>query len=520
MKVLGFGQHAISTDLHGYYDLAILQSLSLRGAEVFYYACPGLEICDLFTPPGKFQNCANCIEKSFSIARKLNFKLLDMKNFMRPNDDEVIANWLASLDALNLPQAKFGRFPIADWVMSSFNTTFGTPQYSPSDPLHVKIFLLYLAAGLRLALYSSRIMEGFTPEDRLLLYNGRMSISNIPRQIALEKHIPVYLHERGVKYGTRMLIKNGPLYDMSRDQAHLEAWKDMPLQTEELKNAHAYFEGREHGNVNVLNWTSYLAPKKGSEAVRQNFQLDDAKKLWVVFTSSTDEIVGQEVISPDACFDSQHHWLMHLVKFMREINGAHLIIRAHPRLAKTASSWEYSFFKTLKERYGNITVALPDSHVNSYDLMNAADAGIVFLSSCGYEMARKGKPIIVGGDAWYKNLPGFIQADTPEKLKDGLQKLQNLPAGHYDHLIARSAYRFVNFMNTARGLQFSTIKTLTYNTAQPAYSSSEELLPGKDPALDYFCEHIIAGDDPLLYPPEQYKTRTTEDEDNWEQYHQ
>ena len=514
MKIFSFAQHALPS-MHGYYEIVFLHGLQHRGAEIFYYACPGLEICDRARAPSYKPDCQYCIPVSLRVAAQGQIQLRKMDPFMRPQDDAIILEWVKSLDPCQYREAKFGAFEVGKWTFSSFNTSVNTPTYRHEDPTHKYVYMLFLAAGLRLCLYISRIIEQFTNEDRVLLYNGRMSISNIPRVLALKAGMTVYLHERAA-YGQRLMHKNGILYDVKRMLRQWRAWSNIPLTALEIQQTKEYLIGRSRGDRTALNWFAHAASQTNNlHEIIKKLHLSLDKKLWVLFTSSTDELEGQESYDKRE-FASQHQWLMMVIKLMPNFPDTQLLIRIHPNIGNKHDDWERRFYKQFqKKQYPQVIVIDHDDPVSTYDLMALADAGLAYISTCSAEMAARAKPVLLGGASPYEGIEGIISGDTPEKLKSGLMALYALPKGHEDLRLCRSAYRYFNWMINHRGKVISSVKPVSFDAVKLVYASLDDFAPGKDPALDYFCDAIFHGNDPAIYPSEGERLTSTDAEDDF-----
>jgi lipid A disaccharide synthetase len=60
----------------------------------------------------------------------------------------------------------------------------------------------------------------------------------------------------------------------------------------------------------------------------------------------------------------------------------------------------------------NIRLLPANANVNTYDLVQAADAGLVFTTTVGMEMAMSGLPVIVAGQTHYRGKGFTLDADS------------------------------------------------------------------------------------------------------------
>ncbi len=93
---------------------------------------------------------------------------------------------------------------------------------------------------------------------------------------------------------------------------------------------------------------------------------------------------------------------------LREIfpDSTHVIVKDNP--AQTFFARDDAFFATI--------ASLPNVHyvkddVDTFRLISGARAVAAVLGTAGWEALRHGKPVIVGGHAWYRSLPGVHHVD-------------------------------------------------------------------------------------------------------------
>jgi len=88
-----------------------------------------------------------------------------------------------------------------------------------------------------------------------------------------------------------------------------------------------------------------------------------------------------------------------------------------------------------------------ESSINTYDLVDAADFGLVFTTTLGMEMAMIGKPVIATGYTHYRGKGFTIDPNTWEEYFEALEAVLDDPKAHYlsedqVSLAWRYAYRF------------------------------------------------------------------------------
>jgi len=82
-----------------------------------------------------------------------------------------------------------------------------------------------------------------------------------------------------------------------------------------------------------------------------------------------------------------------------------------------------SFYRGIKS-FRSTRVIHPDENTSS--LVQRAEAVVTLGSSMGFEALLTGKPVILLGEAWYRNCPGVHRATSPEQLAALMQDARNL----------------------------------------------------------------------------------------------
>jgi capsule polysaccharide export protein KpsC/LpsZ len=102
-------------------------------------------------------------------------------------------------------------------------------------------------------------------------------------------------------------------------------------------------------------------------------------------------------------------WLERTLQYFAGRPDLQFVIRVHPgeKLIHGQSMVDV-INRVLPKLPEHIHVIKPEEDVNTYDLIAAADLGLVYTTTVGLEMAMSGVPVIVVGDTHYRD-KGFTQ---------------------------------------------------------------------------------------------------------------
>jgi hypothetical protein len=226
-----------------------------------------------------------------------------------------------------------------------------------------------------------------------------------------------------------------------------------------------------------------------------------------------DEISGDpELAGP---YPSQTAWIEDVLAWVAGRDDVELVIRAHPHLAGNAglgrAEDEYGYFERLKAAQpANAQVVMPDSPLNSYALMDAADICLSFGSSVGFEMAMLGKPVVLASRASYEDGTHIIKVTRTEDLPAALER--SLKAGPARE-IRRDGFRLAYYYAFRFERPFPLVDMAGVMDANLTWSVASDLAPGRDPVLDRICDHLISNAPLFPAPSPDDLARSTAEEE-------
>lgn len=515
-KVLCIAPYSNYHPLHGMWEMTLLHALRLRGAEVEYYLCDGLSACcDLFRLDPAQKDCRDCMHRSAELARSMGMPVRWLGSLLTEDDARRAHDFATEQPVESLLDAVAGNWAIGKWIRSSLYTYFREADLDLRDPAVVGCCRSYLRAGLLYAIACDRVMERFSPTVQLL-FNARMAFVKVAAEVGAQHGVPYYSHERGWLPERFSINRDDVPMSPEYFEEMWRLWGDVPLVREELQAISEVLRNRERGKN--LNWTAYSPPPGQVESLRAQLGIAAQARIWGLFTSSEDEVVSLSRYRPGA-FANQPEWIVRTLAFMRVHPDVHLVIRVHPNTGGSKSTGisrkTLRFFDTLRPRLpANVTLVAPDDPVSTYDIMAAAETGLVFLSTCGLEMACRGKPAVCAAPSYYAAsgvaaVPGTVQAYD--------ELLHDLAAAPQPRSVdaMRRAHRFLYASFYRADVPFPLVSMPTPYTGRLAYTTLEELAEGRDANLDTLCRMILRGEPVLPAPGPAEAARTEVDEQEW-----
>ncbi len=191
--------------------------------------------------------------------------------------------------------------------------------------------------------------------------------------------------------------------DVVMNQNTDEIWaakKDTPLDEEQYSQIAAFEDARSSAKKfgkGTRFWQDVASV--GGQAQRQALGLDDRPVVLLATNVLGDSLtLGRNIFTA-----SMAEWIAKTVVYYSQHPQAQLVVRIHPgeRLMKGPSSIDV-INHSLPSIPENIKIIGPLEKVNTYDLMEIADLGLVYTTTVGLEMAMRGVPVIVAGKTHYR----------------------------------------------------------------------------------------------------------------------
>lgn len=506
--------------LHGLWEITILQSLRLRGADVKYVTCDGLyHECDVHwyaTNPRTPGACQICKQENATVAEQMGMQFEWISSYIRAEEREEADRWAFSLPPEELPHAQYGQWKIGEWIRSSVHSHFRISVLDFTSQEVVQVYRRYLASGLRAAFALNRLLDEYQP-DLLFLFNGRFSSLRIALELARMRSLRVLTHERGWLYESIRLTENCITHDPAQYEQSWKLWQDIPLTEEELDALDAYLTLRRSGKN--PNWEAFVpAPQGSSEEIMRMLQLSPEKPIWVLFTSSDDEIASvHSFFSP---FRNQFRWITATVDYVAAHPEIQLVLRVHPNIKSQrsvgANLQTYGWFQKMREQLPpNVRLVMPEAQLNSYQLGDLATAILTYGSTMGLEMATQGKYVLSALHGFYRPLQVVQHVYAEQSYHEQLDGLRALPLRAASEVIARQACRFAYTAFFRNSLPFPLVEMPTPRTGRLRYSSLADLQPGKDRTLERIAEIVFEGAPVYETPDEEHWSRSCEQERLW-----
>ena len=314
----------------------------------------------------------------------------------------------------DLRKYRLGRFDIGMAVLSSLMDV--TKDIEPDLLQYRQLFNTMLDDSLDIYL----TCRSYLKRKRFALayiFNGRFSTARALVRACEAMNVEYYTHERGGQrflYGLyRNSMPHQPAHYAERIRATWDRETDLAFREREARE---FFEERRRGECSI--WIPYVANQKAGQLPED---WDRNRRNVVIFASSEGELTGiQDFVDP-RIYLNQLEGVLHLASVAEADPRIKLYLRVHPNSAKERRQW---WNDTRILRCSNLTVIQPKDPVSTYAIMDECDATFTFGSTMGMEATYSGKPSVLLGEAFYRNLNAVYEPANRKEVEDCL--LRNL----------------------------------------------------------------------------------------------
>ncbi|MFZ4784851.1 MAG: hypothetical protein ACOYLH_05190 [Flavobacteriales bacterium] len=346
---------------------------------------------------------------------------------------------------------------------------------------HVDLYKKFLEANVRYSIAWVNFIASLGQKpDLVMIYNGTLAFESVMRDHCKNANIDYMTHETYVGTNSWIFKKNNEVMLLNWE----EQWNTFNQKTfthEMADQAADFLEGLRGG-------------KQMYAKLNERHDLDEKLQHSSFVALFTNLNFDTAVLGRNPHFQSMHDWIEKVIRFWREYNiTTKLVIRVHPAELKLITASSDFIGDKIKSWMGdaqNIMLYDAADKVDSYALIEHMRFGLIYSSTIGMEIAYAGKPVLIGGDAFFKKQP-FVHFHKNEN--DYFEKLTAMLNSEVLETPDKSdVLRFVNFIYFDR---VKRLNGLDMNHAQHVntfdFSTADELVQKNLNLLHEFETEVI-----------------------------
>jgi hypothetical protein len=260
------------------------------------------------------------------------------------------------------------------------------------------LYLLRLERNTQAAYAAFDWMIGNHPEV-VIIPNGSILEFGVVNRVARYLGIPVVTYEFGEQRQRIWLAQDAEVMRQQTD----DLWRaraGQGLTGDQLDQVRTLFAARQKASL----WENFArrwqgVPSVGGAQVRATLGLDSRPIVLLATNVIGDSLtLGRQVFS-----GSMTNWLEQSIRYFAGHPEAQLVVRIHPgELVTKGPSVAGVVQGALPEIPAHIHLIPAEAQVNTYDIVEIADLGLVYTTTVGMEMAMSGVPVIAVGQTHYR----------------------------------------------------------------------------------------------------------------------
>jgi len=479
-------------------EVMIALALKLRGYDVQFVLCDGaLSGCiqrgfNKESLENWHKQCPNCVQFGADEIKSLGLSYVGISDFVSSQKRKELRNVCDSVPDNELDSFEYKGVPVGLFAKTAVERYLRGHGYKD----HKKIFIEYLYSALVCTDASISALNQLKP-SRIFMQQHDFYPEWAPAlRIAHKAGLPIVFWGGGVyddggigfRHAKDTQFKN--LHSISDKFWHQRSARSLIKSEDKALNNYIddmYSKRQTHG---VQKSDKYNSKEKLLNAL----DIQNNKPVWCIFAHVT---WGEAANMEPGIYDDTVSWIINTVRIISEVKNVNWLIKAHPaereNTKKDVISVIQKNFPKLKE---NIKFISAKSDISLQDLLPILSGGVTISGSPGLELAIRGIPSILTGQAQYYERKGFTyDPSNQEEYAKLLNKANRIgPLSQNQVKLARQ-YTYSHYFQRRIPMNMSVSSS---RFAPLDFHKLDLLLPGGDKAMDMICDRIIDGGEFIL----------------------
>ena len=468
----------------------LAHSINLRNGSSEMVICDRyLPACDLpfVTTNGKLL-CKACGSASQKIFQSLNLPFHVFSDFMNAGHLTKAKELAETLKFEDYFTFKYLGIDIGKHLYSAVLRYLLTGSIENDDYTRA-ICKRYLTSAIIMAEISKAVIERLQP-DCVVMHHGIYLTTGVFSEYARKQNVRVVIFTPAYRKNTFLFSHNETYHKTLQDEP-VENWENMSLSDKDNRILDDYLNSRRWGSQDFISY--YPNPLEDRDKIIRELALDTSKKIIGLFTNLSWD--GQ-VVFHDTAFNNMFEWITETIEYFIEKPHLQLIIRIHPAEVKGAVETRQKLLPEIRAKFPqlpeHIKIISSNSNISTYTLSDLVDSAIVYTTKVGLEFSVKGIPVIVAGEAFYRNKGFTNDANSKSGYFSLLNEIPEFERNSSQLIKRARKYAYYYFFRRFIPFEFTNHRTWN-NILGLRIDSLEKLLPGRDKNLDLICSGILEG---------------------------
>ena len=505
----------IATGVGGHPYAVILESLlgvalTLRGADVRFLLCDSaLPACELaeytwFPDVGRFARhgpqaglCGVCFAPARTALEPLGLPVHRYSDFLTAEDRGTIDRLAGDVATSDIEGFKLDGLAVGEHARAGALRFYARGDIA--DERHAEAVLRrYFRAALITTCALRRLLTSEAVRTAVFQH-GIYVPQGLVGEVCRERGVRVV--NWNVAYRRqRFIFSHGDTYHHTMMSEPVDLWDRLEVTPALNDDVMDYLESRRKGSRDWI-WF-HERPLEDIDAIAQELGVDFSRP-WVGML--TNVFWDAQLHYHANAFPTMLDWVVDTIDYFVKRPELILIVRIHPAELRGTLPSRQPLLDEIRRRFPqlpeNIRLIPPESQISTYAAMSQCNAVVIYGTKTGVELAARGIPVIVAGEAWIRGKGISLDASTRADYFDLLDRLPLTAT--LDPATVERARRYAYHFFFRRMIPVEAVTPrkgwLPYELG---ISSVEECLPGRSAGLDVICDGILNGTE-FVYPEEQ-----------------
>jgi FkbM family methyltransferase len=414
--------------------------------------------------------------------------LVSLTKYITEEDREEIRKIIRKYPIANYKDWLYNSMPVGKWAVDALVNNELVGDERLVENWEKKLYN-YLYNIILLKYAFSRALDAIQPD--VVISNDTYYYPYAVLEIlAKERSIPCYNHWSGSRKMGWCYAKDEPAMNINLTEAWT-SYIDKPLTPHESELIEDYLGKRRSGYGMVLNTAN---PRENVSILKEPPQINYSKPTALLTANVSWDLAA---LNKELLFESMIDWVRKVMDFFAANPQYQLIIKPHPaekneNIPTTVQMIGFEVRKHMPVLPQNIILLEPDSDTSVYGLIPNVEVGLVYTSTVGLEMSCFGKPVITCAKALYRD-KGFTH--DPTAIGEYFEALRSmLESNEPPEIIEQRKGLAQKFFYLYYFRYYTSLNLFDYGCGERStvfVEDARELLPGRNPVLDYVCDSIL-----------------------------
>lgn len=230
--------------------------------------------------------------------------------------------------------------------------------------------------------------------------------------------------------------------------------------------------------------------------IQNRYDLNSGKPVWGILTHINWDTVCD--VAP-MLYESFDDWIVDTINVAIEVSDVQWLIKIHPAEARDnrpEAGVEALILRNFPNLPDNIKLISAEEDISPLDFFELVDGAITVYGTSGLELAIKGKPVILAGDAHYGKKGFTYDSQNRIAYQDMLRQTTSIGPLKESQVDLAKKYAYCYFFS--RQVPVSAVFNADSKWWAFQIGNRESLLPGMDPAVDFLCDRILDGNEFIM----------------------